>query len=315
MKTKIVALTCRYLVATLQEHANPTPGQKAKGRENKMADVSSAVTNVSTCVRVIAETEPWTGSSRGLIEHLPGKETETRVRFSEFDDIAASQLTIGLIDSYRFSRECLSSALADQRPKATILPFDTAENCVAGGCANLDLIIFYLHCTGTSDAAAMRKVTAVAELLPNIPLVVLSDAEDAEQIKIVYNTLKCGASGIIATRTTGILIATAAIRLVRAGGTFAPTDMLLSDHSGRDPGLPDTMRQNRLTSRQMSVLSHVQRGHANKTIAHELSMSESTVKVHVRNIMRKLGATNRTQAAYKAQRMFEGGAIAEILNA
>ncbi len=53
----------------------------------------------------------------------------------------------------------------------------------------------------------------------------------------------------------------------------------------------------------MAVLSHLQQGKANKIIAHELSMSESTVKVHVRNIMRKVGATNRTQAAYKARQM------------
>jgi DNA-binding NarL/FixJ family response regulator len=49
------------------------------------------------------------------------------------------------------------------------------------------------------------------------------------------------------------------------------------------------------------VLSHLKQGKANKTIAHELGMSESTVKVHVRNIMRTMGATNRTEAACKAQ--------------
>jgi DNA-binding NarL/FixJ family response regulator len=50
-------------------------------------------------------------------------------------------------------------------------------------------------------------------------------------------------------------------------------------------------------------------GKPNKIIAYELGMSESTVKVHVRNIMQKMGATNRTQAAYKGQRFssdFEG---------
>jgi DNA-binding NarL/FixJ family response regulator len=49
------------------------------------------------------------------------------------------------------------------------------------------------------------------------------------------------------------------------------------------------------------VLTHLRQGKANKIIAYELGMKESTVKVHVRNIMRKMGATNRTQAVYKAQ--------------
>jgi DNA-binding NarL/FixJ family response regulator len=49
----------------------------------------------------------------------------------------------------------------------------------------------------------------------------------------------------------------------------------------------------------------LQQGKANKIIAYELGMSESTVKVHVRNIMRKMGATNRTQVAYKAQSLLQ----------
>ena len=48
------------------------------------------------------------------------------------------------------------------------------------------------------------------------------------------------------------------------------------------------------------MLAQLQQGKANKIIAHELGMSESTAKVHIRNIMRKMGATNRTQAAFNA---------------
>ena len=48
------------------------------------------------------------------------------------------------------------------------------------------------------------------------------------------------------------------------------------------------------------MLAQLQQGRANKIIAHELGMSESTAKVHIRNIMRKMGATNRTQAAFNA---------------
>ena len=47
---------------------------------------------------------------------------------------------------------------------------------------------------------------------------------------------------------------------------------------------------------------------ANKLIAYELNMCESTVKVHVRNIMKKLQATNRTQVAYLTRGLFESAA-------
>lgn len=56
-----------------------------------------------------------------------------------------------------------------------------------------------------------------------------------------------------------------------------------------------------MSPRQRDVFSHLRQGKANKVIAYELGVSESTVKVHIRNIMRKIGATNRTQAVYKAQ--------------
>jgi DNA-binding NarL/FixJ family response regulator len=50
----------------------------------------------------------------------------------------------------------------------------------------------------------------------------------------------------------------------------------------------------------------LRKGKANKIIAYELQMRESTVKVHVRNIMKKLHATNRTEVAYIANRLFNG---------
>ena len=53
----------------------------------------------------------------------------------------------------------------------------------------------------------------------------------------------------------------------------------------------------------MAVLQYLKRGKANKSIAYALDMSESTVKVHVRNIMKKMGATNRTEAVLRATRI------------
>ena len=52
-----------------------------------------------------------------------------------------------------------------------------------------------------------------------------------------------------------------------------------------------------LTTRQQEVLERLRQGESNKLIGRQLKLRESTVKVHIRQIMRKLGATNRTQAA------------------
>ena len=59
------------------------------------------------------------------------------------------------------------------------------------------------------------------------------------------------------------------------------------------------------TQRQSQILDCLRRGMANKLIAYELGMCESTVKVHIRNIMKKLKATNRTQVAYLTRGFFE----------
>jgi DNA-binding NarL/FixJ family response regulator len=59
-----------------------------------------------------------------------------------------------------------------------------------------------------------------------------------------------------------------------------------------------------LTPKETEILRRLKDGKPNKIIAYELDICESTVKVHMRQIMRKLSATNRTQAALIARQMF-----------
>ena len=60
-----------------------------------------------------------------------------------------------------------------------------------------------------------------------------------------------------------------------------------------------------VTARELVVIRAIQKGKSNKVIAYDLNMSESTVKVHIRNIMKKLNAKNRTDVAIKSQSGFE----------
>jgi DNA-binding NarL/FixJ family response regulator len=91
-----------------------------------------------------------------------------------------------------------------------------------------------------------------------------------------------------------------AIQLVEAGGTFIPASALTAAVQGKvtvEP-LPEAEATTYLTPRQAEVLALLRQGKPNKVIAYELSMCEGTVKVHVRNIMRRFKATNRTQLAF-----------------
>lgn len=206
----------------------------------------------------------------------------------------AATIRVGLIDGYRFSQDCLLKAFADMSPRLSIRAFFTVESCLAAADFDADVMIYHAHVTAAVEAAVWADLATLRQALQAVPLIVMSDADDAQQPPAMRGALKSGARGFIPTRTTGIPMAFAVIRFVMAGGTFAPLDLLLDER-------PALTRNNPFTARQLEVLTHLQQGKSNKLIAHALSLSESTVKVHIRNIMRMMGATNRTQAAYKMQ--------------
>jgi DNA-binding NarL/FixJ family response regulator len=98
-------------------------------------------------------------------------------------------------------------------------------------------------------------------------------------------------------------VAIAAINLVRAGGVFVPASGLAYLRTATStPQLAaqaNGKQANKLfTSRQLEVIDRLRKGESNKIIAYKLKMGECTVKVHVRNIMRKLKARNRTEVAF-----------------
>jgi DNA-binding NarL/FixJ family response regulator len=84
------------------------------------------------------------------------------------------------------------------------------------------------------------------------------------------------------------------VRRVHAGKRRIPTEVAarLADHLGEED----------LTAREMDVLRHVADGGRNRDIAERLFISEETVKVHIKHIMEKLGASDRTQAVAIALR-------------
>jgi DNA-binding NarL/FixJ family response regulator len=214
------------------------------------------------------------------------------------DESTLEALRIAWIDSYALTRDCILRAIAELQPTLTVSPFVSVPEFVSGGNADFDLIIFYSH---ASYDACLQEIAAIRHAFDTAPLIMLSDLEDSHQVNTIRGALRAGANGFISTRSTGLAMTLSAIRFVQAGGTFAPLEMLLSDAAPAPAAqLPSPASPYRLTTRQKAVLAQLQQGKANKIIAHELGMSESTAKVHIRNIMRKMGATNRTQAAFNA---------------
>lgn len=210
---------------------------------------------------------------------------------------------IAWIDPYALTRDCMIKVLSLQQPNLIVHPFESVDAFLAGDSTDVDVIILYSH---RSYDSSLQDIDTLHGLLSDRPMIVLSDQEETSQIQTIRDALRAGASGFISTRSMGLGMTLSAIRFVQSGGTFAPLDLLLSDQATVTADEPAQDSPYRLTARQRDVLAQLQQGKANKIIAHELGMSESTAKVHIRNIMRKMGATNRTQAAFNALKHYAG---------
>jgi len=92
-----------------------------------------------------------------------------------------------------------------------------------------------------------------------------------------------------------------AVRAVLAGGMWVPPEITQTD--AQDEEQARARRIASLTPQQFRVLMMVADGLLNKQIAHEIDVTEATVKVHIAAIMRKLGLFRRTQLAVLAQRL------------
>lgn len=171
---------------------------------------------------------------------------------------------------------------------------------------------------GGADLAAgdgLDLVAAVQARVPSVPIAVIADAEDARSIRAALGT---GGRGYVSTMLEPDVVGSV-LSLILAGGSYVPpTAFLASDVAEASAGAGTATGVNGnhlpLTERQQAVLRCLHQGKSNKMIARELDMRESTVKVHVRSILRKLGALNRTQAALAAVELENRGRRRETDN-
>jgi DNA-binding NarL/FixJ family response regulator len=220
------------------------------------------------------------------------------------------------------------SAVVPQEDKGTLLIFDTRvldRDCLAQGLRAKQMpfeivacgtiaewrqmkgqhppVCAVLLCIGRQRPADAAVGSTIAKLVAEYacPVVVLADNDELVH---VLKALELGAKGYIPT-SVQIDVCIEAINLALAGGVFLPASSVLAMRraieAGNDVNRP---MSGMFTQRQEEVVSALRRGKANKIIAYELNLRESTVKVHIRNIMRKLKATNRTEVAYKINEMF-----------
>ncbi|WP_245409733.1 response regulator transcription factor [Pararhizobium haloflavum] len=218
-------------------------------------------------------------------------------------DVGECEQCLLVIDNRALGRECLSKALIDHNLGMEVAAMGSVEEWRKDRAYHTPLAAILLNLGGRrmSDAGVANEVTRLAAEFKAIPVIILADTDDLKQI---LKALECGARGYIPT-SVDIDVCVEAIGLAIAGGIFVPASSVLAmRHMIETTTQEARPLTGMFTTRQAEVVEALRRGKANKIIAYELKLRESTVKVHIRNIMKKLKATNRTEVAYKINDMF-----------
>jgi DNA-binding NarL/FixJ family response regulator len=216
------------------------------------------------------------------------------------------------IDKQRWGRDCVSEQLASQLSGWSIEPLASmSELKKEGDWSNESLVVLHAHSASVGTAEVVGEIAMIAEVAPGIPFVVMSDLEDAAEALLA---IRSGARGYLPA-SLPLSQVIAAIRFVAEGGTYIPA-CVLKAASARQRTSPVPLVDgdgNPITfsPRQLQVLERLRQGKQNKIIAYELGMCESTVKVHIRLIMKKLNARNRTQVVLRTNNT-DNGPAAEL---
>lgn len=206
--------------------------------------------------------------------------------------------TIVVIDERNLVSECIAQCVQMKRPQNRIVNFTSVIDCVSSFPTECHgaLILFSISASTASHENFVTNLELLIENFHDTPIILIADCEDAAEI---LRSLDFGVRGYIPT-SSSLSVALEAMNLVEVGGTFIPASSLMasrksildsSDHRS-------VQVEGMFTARQAAVVDALRQGKANKIIAYELNMRESTVKVHVRTIMKKLKARNRTEVAY-----------------
>jgi len=195
-----------------------------------------------------------------------------------------------LIDDHALLRDGLAMLLTSATPGTVCLQAGTLADGLKQAQTRPDLSLVLLD-LDLPDSRGTGGIPALLNQCPTARVVVLSAHED---MAMVEACIEAGASGFV-HKSAGFDELSQALKAVACGGIPLPPRLLQQQTSK-----PAATALDQLSARQREVLQELLRGASNKIIERRLGLSASTVKTHLAEIFRRLGASNRTQAVVAA---------------
>lgn len=222
-----------------------------------------------------------------------------------------------VVDDHTLFRRGLIALLSrDRRISVVADVADAGEALRHARTVQPDVMLLDNHLPGVHGIDALPQLL---EACPTMKVVMLTVSEDANDLA---NALARGAAGYLLKTIEGEALAEAVMRVLTGESVVSPemTSKLIAAYRNAvtqpngeealapapaelpepEPAAQGDVALSRLSPREHDILREIARGASNKEIARTLSIAETTVKIHVQHILRKLNLTSRVQAAVYA---------------
>jgi two-component system nitrate/nitrite response regulator NarL len=219
-------------------------------------------------------------------------------------------MRIVIVDDHVLMRRGMTYIVERGIPGVQVVEAESASAALAAmrqEAADLALIDVRLP-----DLDGLELLQAMKREWPHVPVIMLSTHENAPYVN---PALSDGAAAYLLKHATPEDLHRAIDAAIAGGGDLLSPraiqtlfeDVLSSSRSPAEIAGASPLAGYHLTQREYEILALLAEGRSNRLIAKNLFVSETTVKAHVGSILRKLGVTNRTQAAMMAMQLGVGG--------